>query len=168
MYGAPKLLNRNIILRELAGGWNISTRFTARSSTPVNVVSGADYALTGTPNQRPNVNGNPILPSDRSLSEKLAQWFDSTVFSKPANGTFGNLGRNALLGPGQNSLNAAMLKNFPFTHSNRRYVQFRMEAFSLFNHPIFSNPGNSLASNLGKITSASGDRQLQMALKVVF
>jgi hypothetical protein len=38
----------------------------------------------------------------------------------------------------------------------------------VFNTPIFSNPGNSLASNLGKITGASGERRLQFALKLVF
>jgi hypothetical protein len=49
------------------------------------------------------------------------------------------------------------------------YLQFRTEAFSVFNTPIFSNPGPTLGSSLGKITSTSGgDRHLQFALKLVW
>jgi hypothetical protein len=76
--------------------------------------------------------------------------------------------RNALIGPGSNSTNAAMMKNFAIPAREGMYVQFRAEAFSLFNTPIFSKPGNTLGSSLGKITSASGDRQIQFALKLVF
>src|SRR5581483_8292360 len=56
-YELPKLLNHNVLLREAAGGWNIVGRFTAHSGQPVNIVTGADNALTGTPKQRPNVIG---------------------------------------------------------------------------------------------------------------
>jgi hypothetical protein len=76
--------------------------------------------------------------------------------------------RNALIGPGSNSTNAAIMKNFVIPAREGMYVQFRAEAFSLFNTPMFSKPGNTLGSSLGKITSASGDRQIQFALKLVF
>ena len=168
IYDLPSLTNRNVFLRETVGGWNVSARFTARSGTPVNVVAGADYALSGTPQQRPDVNGNPVLSTDRSLADKLSAWFNPAVYSKPAAGVYGDAGRNSVLGPGQSSTNAALLKNFPLSWREGMYVQFRAEAFSVFNTPIFGNPGNSLASNLGKITSASGERQLQFALKIVY
>ena len=65
--------------------------------------------------------------------------------------------------------NAAPLKNFPFSHREHTYVQFRFETFSVFNTPIFKNPGNTMGSSLGKITSTGGgDRQLQQALKMVW
>jgi hypothetical protein len=68
-----------------------------------------------------------------------------------------------------NSTNAAVLDNFPFSHRESVYLQFRADAFSLFNTPIFKNPGNTMGSSLAKITSTSGgDRHLQLAMKVVF
>lgn len=54
------------------------------------------------------------------------------------------------------------------TGHERIYMQFRTEVFSLTNTPILKNPTNTVGSSLGKITSASGDRRLQFALKLVF
>jgi len=168
IWNAPRLDGRNILLREAAGGWNVSMRWTAHTGNPINVVTGADNALSGTPQQRPNVTGDPNFSGDRPLQDRLNAWFNTAAFSAPSAGTYGNTGRNALIGPGSNSTNAAMMKNFAIPAREGTYVQFRAEAFSLFNTPIFSKPGNTLGSSLGKITSASGDRQIQFALKLVF
>lgn len=168
IWNLPRLLHRNLLVREWIGGWNFSVRFTAHTGLPLNIVTGADNALTGTPKQRPNVSGDPVLSTGRPRAAEVAQWFNTSMFSAPAAGTFGDLGRNALIGPGMSSTNAAMMKNFPFTHREGVYLQFRMEAFSLFNSPIFSSPGTTLGSTFGRITSASGDRQLQFAMKLVF
>jgi hypothetical protein len=169
VWNLPKLMKHNFLIRQGVGGWNFSARFTAHTGVPLNIVTGADNALSGTPKQRPNVIGDPVLTSDRSTAAKVAQWFDGTVFTTPTAGTYGDLGRNALIGPGMSSTNAAMMKNFyPSSTHEKMYVQFRMEVFSVFNKPIFSNPGTTLGSSLGKISSASGDRELQFALKLAF
>jgi hypothetical protein len=169
LWDLPRLLNRNILLREGVGGWNLAVRWQVRSGNPVNIVTGADTAFSGTPQQRANVNGNPVLPGDRPKGARVAEWFDPTVFSAPIPGAYGNLGRNAVIGPGLNNTNAALLKNFPFTRHEGMYMQFRAEAFSVFNTPIFKNPTNTLGSSLGRITSTSGgERQLQFALKLIF
>jgi hypothetical protein len=168
-YDLPKLLNHNVLIREAAGGWNLVGRFIAHSGIPVNVVTGADNMLSGTPQQRPNVSGDPLFSSSRTTAQQLAQWFNPAVFSVPAAGTYGDLGRNAVLGPGMQSTNVALLKSFPFTAHEGMYLQFRAEAFSLTNTPIFANPNGTLGSSLGKITSTTGgDRHLQFALKLVF
>jgi hypothetical protein len=167
-YDLPTLAHHNLLLREVAGGWNLVGRFTAHSGQPINIVTGADNALTGTPKQRPNLIGNPLFSTDRTLAQELAQWFNPAVFTLPGAGTYGNLGRNAVLGPGMQSTNVAVLKNFPFSMREGMYLQFRAEAFSVTNTPIFSNPNGTYGSSLGKITSASGDRHLQFALKMVF
>ena len=61
--------------------------------------------------------------------------------------------------------NAALLKKFPFSHREQTYAQFRFETFIVFNTPIFKNPGNTMGSSLGKITSTGGgDRQLQRCM----
>lgn len=167
-YELPRLANHNVLLREAVGGWNLVGQFKAHSGQPVNIVTGADNALTGTPKQRPNVIGNPLFSGDRTLTQQLAQWFNPAMFTLPGAGTYGNLGRNAVLGPGMQSTNVAVLKNFPFNFREGMYLQFRAEAFSVTNTPIFSAPNGTYGSSLGKITSASGDRHLQFALKLVF
>ena len=169
IWDLPGLERHNALIRETAGGWNFSLRYTARSGNPFDVETGADNALSGTPRQRPNVDRTPVLSTGRSTAAQLAEWFDPSVFSVPAAGTYGDLGRNALVGPPMSSTNMALAKKFPFTHREGTYLMFRAEAFSVFNTPIFKNPTSTLGSSLGKITSTSGgDRHLQFALKLFF
>ncbi len=135
----------------------------------MNVVSGSDVALSGTENQRPNVVGSPSLPGGRSRAAQIAQYFNIAAFSPAAPGTYGNAGRNVILGPPQKSTNMALMKNFPIPLRESMYLQFRAEAFSVFNIPNFSSPNATMSSKtFGQITSAGGDRELQFALKLFF
>ncbi len=113
-------------------------------------------------NDRPNLVGNPDL-SNRTTS----QWFNTAAFAFPAPGTFGNAGRNILEGPGFQSVNVSLVKNTNF--SERVNLQFRAEAFNLFNHPNFNLPDNFLGSpTFGRITSARDPRHIQFGLKLLF
>jgi hypothetical protein len=127
-------------------------------------------ALTGTENQRPNVVKSPDLPGGRSRGAQIAEWFNTAAFAAAATGTFGNAGRNVITGPPQKGFNMALMKNFPIPLREGMRLQFRAEAFSVFNVPNFSSPNATLTSKtFGQITSASGgDRQLQFALKLLF
>lgn len=169
IWDMPKLLDHRY-WKQTIGGWELAGRFYARSGSPVNIVTGSDVALSGTPQQRAEVSGNSVLSSDRSTAAKVAQWFNASAFSNPASGSYSNLGRNALIGPGQNSTNVALMKNFPMFGKESRYLQFRAEAFNVFNHAMFSNPTNTLSGgNLGRLTSTTGTaRELQFALKLIF
>ena len=113
-------------------------------------------------NDRPNVAGNPEL-SNPTTSE----WFNTAAFAFPAPGTFGNAGRNILEGPGFESVNVSLVKNTNFTETVK--LQFRAEAFNLFNHPNFNLPDNFLGSpTFGRITSARDPRHIQFGLKLLF
>ena len=87
---------------------------------------------------------------------------------------FGNLGRNAMIGPNFVNTDLSLVKNTKLTE--RMNLQFRTEAFDVFNHPNFGNPNlNPQSSTFGRITStrfAVGDfgsaRQLQLSLKLQF
>jgi hypothetical protein len=87
---------------------------------------------------------------------------------------FSNLGRNAFIGPKFVNTDLSLVKNTKLTE--RMNVQFRAEAFDVFNHPNFGNPNlNAQSSTFGRITSTrfpTGDfgsaRQLQLSLKVQF
>src|SRR5262249_23956327 len=147
VWDLPSLKRQNPVLRAAGGGWQLNGLVSMRSGTTVNVVTGADNALSGTPNQRPNVNGDPILSSDRSKSDRILAWYDRTKFSGPVPGSYGNVGRNALIGPSSATANLAVFKNFQLGRERMR-LQFRSEFFNLFNHANLSNPNASLASGV--------------------
>jgi hypothetical protein len=95
------------------------------------------------------------------------RWFDTSVFTTPAQFTYGNAGRNILYGPGRVNIDFSMFKEFPV--GNIR-LQFRAEAFNLLNHPQFDLPNATIgAGGAGTITSIVGTpRQIQFGLKAVF
>jgi hypothetical protein len=85
----------------------------------------------------------------------------------PANYAYGNAGRNLLFGPGSQTVNVSVFKNFPI--KERLKFQFRFETFSLLNRTNFSNPNATInTSSFGTITSASGSRTIQLGGKLQF
>lgn len=170
MWELPRLNAAHWLVRNVAGGWQLNGLVSAHTGLPLNILTGVDNALSGTPNQRPNVNGNPVLPFDRPRSAQIAQWFDATVFSQPAAGTYGNVGRNALIGPAASNTNLALFKGFRLPWREGLRLQFRSEFFSAFNSPVLGTPNTSVSagSKMGRITSAGGGRVIQFALKLQF
>jgi hypothetical protein len=170
IWDLPRLAGSAAPVRWIAGGWQLNGMLTARSGQALNIVTGQDNALSGTPNQRPNLVGNPHLSTDRPRSQLVSAWFDRTAFANPAQGTYGNLGRNALTAPGNFGLNAGIFKSFPIPLREQMRFEFRTEFFSITNTPNFSNPNNNLnaGANMGRITGAGGARVVQFAAKVLF
>jgi hypothetical protein len=114
--------------------------------------------------------GDPTLPADRPLAQKLTQWFNVNAFAVPARYTFGNAGRTFGEGPGAASLDASLLKDFGVTEKS--ILQVRVEALNVLNHANFANPDTRQGSaTFGQITSlASGNqaRILQLGLHYKF
>jgi hypothetical protein len=139
---------------------------------PINVTTGADNALTGTPSQRPNQVGSPFISGGRPLSAVLQTYYNPAAFAAPTlGGAYGNVGRNSLVGPGFATTNMGMFKNFSLVPGREDVrLQFRAEFFNLFNRANFSNPGGSLSSgaNMFRIGSANDPRIVQFALKILF
>jgi hypothetical protein len=158
------------LLRNVAGGWQMNGLFSFRSGEPINVTLGTDVALSGTPNQRPNLVGNHRLLEDRPRGDRILAWFDRTAFAAPPAGAYGNLGRNALIGPASQSANLAVYKTFKVPGRERTNLQFRSEFFNAFNTVNLSNPNTQLSAGtrMGRITSAGGARVIQFALKLLF
>jgi hypothetical protein len=106
------------------------------------------------------------IASDRTVG----RWFDTSAFVFPAQYTLGNAGRNIIIGPGTVSSDLGLQRNFrlPFGEASR--VEFRAEAFNVFNTPQFDQPGATLGNpNFGIITgTARPNRQLQLGLKILF
>jgi hypothetical protein len=162
----------NPILNGIAGGWQVGGILTYQSGFPITMVYGRDQSNTGAGFDRPNATG--ISPNDIA-NRTTQQYFNTLAFELQPFGTYGNVGRNTLIGPGIFRLDASLLKNFNFTEST--YLQFRFEAFNATNHPNWGNPNTTITDdrrfggngNFGRITGTRGDmRDLQLALKFVF
>jgi hypothetical protein len=105
--------------------------------------------------------------SGLSKGEKIAQFFNTNAFAPNAIGTFGNLGRNALRGPGLANLDMGIFKDFPVTE--KQSLQFRAEAFNALNRTNLGTPVTRLASPaFGRIQSAGSARIVQLGLKYRF
>ncbi len=186
LYALPVGKGRKYFARGWAGnvigGWELSSILTASSGFPLNISAGRDQSNTGhgydRPNAVPGVSAN--LGSDQ---RNTGEWFNIQAFALQPFGTYGNLGRNTVTGPGIFDIDFSTLKNFNF--SERRYVQLRVEAFNVLNHPNFGDPNLSLSNSrldsnsipipgsgsFGTINSTRATiamRQLQFGLKIVF
>ena len=95
------------------------------------------------------------------------RWFNTAAFALPANGAFGNLGRNVVIGPGTNNWDISLQKGFRITE--RFTTQFRAEFYDAPNHLSWQGVGNTLGNaNFGQITSATDPRTLQFGLRLDF
>ncbi len=152
---------------KLVGGWQVSGITTLRSGRPFNIILNFDNANIGRvgPSLRPDLIGEVYPSGFRSTPSK---WFNTAAFAVPPPYTFGNLGRNALLGPGFLSWDFGVYKNIPIQENIR--LQFRSEFFNAFNNVNFGGPAGILGNlDFGQISStASPQRQIQFALKLIY
>jgi outer membrane receptor protein involved in Fe transport len=160
--------------RAIAGGWQVSSIVAVRSGIPFSPVLGNDRARaaprSGGAGQRPD------LATGCSLNPVLGgadQYFDPNCFSMPALGTFGNVPRNTIIGPGFGSWDMAFFKNIGLRAGRR--IQLRAEGFNITDRVNFGLPQSTVfnsagrVSNAGQITTIVGSaRQWQFGVKVDF
>jgi hypothetical protein len=159
--------------RHKLGGWQLSGILLARSGYPFTVFQSQALQSTSTTSGPPSASYRPDRIGPGTLDEPtIDRWFDTDAFvqTKDTTGTYGNAGRNILRGPGQFTLDAALIKQTRFGHID---TELRIEAFNLLNHPVFANPVSSSigTANVGTITSLMPNtpmRQVQLGLKVRF
>jgi hypothetical protein len=157
-------------------GWSISgiTRFA--TGFPVTLYNYGDNSLLGAePNginncgvDEPDFSPGPLDLNHNPRNGQL--YFNTALFSDNALGTPGTAARRFFHGPGINNFDLALLKNVRLTES--KSLQFRLEAFNIFNHAQFYGPsavgGNINSSSFGKVVSAAASRILQVATKFAF
>ncbi|MFY9528542.1 MAG: hypothetical protein WBC04_25410 [Candidatus Acidiferrales bacterium] len=108
--------------------WQASGDFAAQSGAPFTVNISSDQA---------NIGAGP----PNSGPKTTAQWFNTSVFSLPALFTFGNAPRNAVIGPGLQEFDLSLQKDFGLVENMK--LQFRAEAYNLFNRPNFNIPSRT-------------------------
>jgi hypothetical protein len=157
----------------LVEGWQISGIVTQSTGLPFSVYDGVDdVGYTSSGNPRPNYNAGCQVQT-----RFVTEWFNPACFSLETPGTLGNLGRDTVIGPGLAQLDWGLIKDTKVRESMR--VQFRAEAYNIFNHPQFGQPGNAVFTSIkgalnptaGVITSIatnSSGRQIQLGLKILF
>ncbi len=167
-------------MKLLTKGWQLNSLMTFTSGSPIDISAGTNRSQSFDNKDRVDVVGNP----DPGLRSPLTPYgavpyFNTAAFALPAIGTFGNIGRNVLRGPGFGAVDFSVFKNTPLTE--RVSSQFRVEMFNLFNQTNFANPGTSLnsSSSFGLITNTrngssapgigSGEPfNVQLALKLLW
>jgi hypothetical protein len=158
------------VARHVLGGWQATGIVTLETGRPLNITLPQDIANVGARGnfQRPNLVGDPFPDGWTKTYGPAGLYFNPAAFASPPLYTFGNLGRNALRGPGFKNFDLGLFKNFFITEQVR--LQFRGEAFNAFNHVNFSNPGSSFGTpNFGRSTGTQNNqRSIQLGLKLYF
>jgi outer membrane receptor protein involved in Fe transport len=146
----------------LPGGWQVNGINTFQTGLPFTPTIGSTTLNTGT-GQRPD-----RIADGKLDNPTVDRWFDISAFTRPAQFTYGNAGRNILYGPGRVNFDFSLFKEFRIKEGMR--LQFRTEIFNLLNTPQFDLPNATVdAGNAGTITSIVGTpRQIQLGAKVVF
>jgi Carboxypeptidase regulatory-like domain/TonB dependent receptor len=156
-----KWLNNGGISDFILGGWQNNGILFTQSGLWFSPVLQTSTTNTGT-SSRPNIIGPVVYP------HTLLHWFNPSAFATPAPYTYGNAGRNTLLGPGRTNFDWSLFKNFPVRE--QMLFQLRFEAFNVFNHPQFGYPNQTVGnSQVGQITGIVGNaRNLQASLRFQF
>jgi len=160
------------VVDKLIGGWQWNGSVRVAGGFPFTPLAGSNISGTGdnsnsdVPNWNPDFKGKVILG-------RPDQWFDPRAFALPLQGTFGNVGRSPLRGPGLFMVDSSLLKRVRISEGLN--LQFRAEVFNVLNHPNFRYPnevvfqGTDYSPSGGVIqATATTSRQIQFALKLLF
>ena len=150
----------------IARGWQIQAIGTVQSGTPLSAIVSADVSGTGSPIvNRPNLVGNPNIDHPSP-----SRFFDPKAFAIPAAGTFGNSGRNVIIGPGIRNVDLALLRTIRVSDSTR--AQFRTDFYNVFNHPNLVAPPSMQdfadSPDFGALFVARSPRIVQFGLKFLW
>jgi len=175
VWDLPHTSLRNVVAKNVINGWQLSGIASFISGSPSGIgfttTNGVDLTGGGDGN-RIVVLGNPVIAKgDRTFY----RFFDPTVFAEPVKGIVGNAGRNLFRGPGINSWDIAMKREFNIKEKVR--LQARMDTYNAFNHTQFNSVnataqfdanGNQVNTALGQINGARAARRAEGSIRVTF
>lgn len=163
----------------ISSGWQVNGGATFRGGLPFNITNSSDNSGTGEKYQRPNFIGEPYKGLTHSFVSTGIQWISPAAFGPTAPGTFGNLRRNQIFGPGYGDIDLSLFKNTKLWE--RATLQLRAEMFNLYNRNNYAQPGGTFgSSSFGKVSDTIGDANgspgigpgepfnTQLAVKILF
>jgi hypothetical protein len=172
--GQKFLSHSSRAVNSVTSGWTVSAIANVMTGFPFTPQLG--YNPTGNGDTR-----NPVRPNwNRNFNGKLypkttSRYFNPEAFLQPATGTYGNVSRDSLTGPGLTEVDFSATKNAHLTE--RLGLQFRAEFFNVLNHTNFMTPNevvytsatSGISPTAGLVTSTSTtSRQIQFGAKLVF
>lgn len=165
--------NVNGVVNTIAGGWTISPLVSVHGGFPLALYDfGTDPTGTGSRGLRPDCSGPGHVFGKKASTSSSGQfvgyqWFDASVYSHPAPGTFGTCpAQGPIRGPGYADIDLSLQKNFNFTETLR--LQFRTDLVNAFNHVNLNVPNDALGNGMGLINTSQDPRNIQFALKLYF
>jgi hypothetical protein len=168
-------LNKNRLLDEGIGGWQVSAIVINQTGNPFTVTyNGANNSYSQAGAWYPNV----LRPAQKNINKSIDQWLDPSAYVTADNATFGNSRRNSLRAPGIDTTNLSLGKTFNFTEQIG--LQIRADASNVFNHPDFDAPDGNFndpvnlstpgrpqgAGTIGGTTI--GGRNMQISARISF
>lgn len=149
--GKRLLGNSHRAVDMVAGGWLVSFQSLFQTGLFFSPsYSGSDPSNTNTVGGLPDRVGNGNLDAG---SRTVTKWFDTSAFTAPAAGRFGNSGVNILEGPGRNVHHLSLSKTFKITE--RFNFNLMGAATNLFNHPHFLFPDSNISVPSGGVINAA-------------
>jgi outer membrane receptor protein involved in Fe transport len=157
------LLNRSRATDLILGGWQTSGFVTLQTGLPF--TPQLQTSTTNGTGSRPDRIASGALPSGQ---RNINNWFDVTAFATPAPFVYGSAGRDIRFGPGRVNFDLSLLKNFAIRENVK--LQFRADAFNIFNTPQFGLPGASIGNASAPVISSivGNPRQMQLSLTLRF
>ncbi len=165
IYELPFLRDRSDALGHILGGWRVNGITLLQSGSPFTVLDSSDQSFDGTSGDRPNLirdpNNGPKTPEE---------WFDTGAFVRAEGPVMnGTAGRNIVFTDGIVNFDFGLTKVIGITEGTD--LEFRWEAFNLFNHPNFGVPKNDLQDGIGfgrVLSTSTPERIMQFGLKLIF
>ena len=166
VYDLPRLASSAAVVRQVLGGWQVSSIITAATGQPLLILQGGARETS-----RPDYIGG--IPVNSNYRDTL-QYLNTAAFAKipisSASGRTirpGNLGSGAVRGPGFWNADVSLGKNFHFTEQAK--VQIRMDAFNFFNHTNLSTFSTDINNaRFGTFTNTRGARVIQLNARFSF
>jgi Carboxypeptidase regulatory-like domain/TonB-dependent Receptor Plug Domain len=157
---------------KLLSGWQMNGILTLLSGFPVTPLVGSNQSGNGDARNPDRPNLNPIFPGN-PLPQTVTQWFNAAAYSLPTAGTWGNVGRGVINGPGMADFDFSLFKTTPIREN--KSLEFRAEFFNIANITNLGVP-NVAVFSAGKINPSAGritnttttSRQIQFGLKFMF
>ena len=175
-FGHGKIIGANLgrLRGQLVTGWTVSAIETIQSGLPFTPQLGFNPTNNGDTRNPIRPSWNPAFTGAVTTGDP-SRYFNPNAFVVPANGTYGNVGRNVLTGPGLTTLDLSAAKNTAL--SERIHLQFRAEFFNILNHANFGTPNPVVFTSASTVpaptagvitTTSSTSRQIQFGLKLMF
>ena len=156
----------NKVAKTMLGGWVLSGILTSESGLLSNVTMSGNTVGISNYTNRPNETGAITYPGT------VAEWFDTTDFTAPTLGQFGNAVKNAVRDPYRTNFDTSLFKDFSgikWWNAEGATLEFRAETFNTFNHTQFSGVNTTFGSGqFGQLTGAFDPRVIQLGLKFLF